>query len=114
MQLPSAWRYSTLHVATALLLPMVLGACGGGNSGDNESAAASDASSAAAAASPLSPEAAIVWTRIATEGNGFTVNGKQTVRYGSGTTWIERTITCSGWLCVGSSRTASTAPSATT
>jgi Peptidase M66 len=82
-------------IATALLLPIALAACGGGSGGENESAAASDAS-AAAATSPLSPEAAIVWTRLATEGNGFTVNGTQTVRYGSGNTWIERSITGGG------------------
>jgi Peptidase M66 len=79
------------RIATALLLPIALAACGGGNGGESESAADGNASSAAAA-SPLSAEAAIVWTRIAVENQAFTVSGTQTVRYGSGTTWIERSI----------------------
>ncbi len=93
---PVRQRYpSNNRIVTALLLPIALGACGGGNSGDNESAAASDAAPAAAA-SPLSAEAAVIWTRIAVESQAFTVSGTQTVRYGSGNTWIERSITDGG------------------
>jgi serine protease len=36
------------------------------------------------------------WTKIADEGQGFTVSGTQTVRYGSGSSWITRSITGSG------------------
>ena len=36
------------------------------------------------------------WTRIASEGASFTVNGTQTVRYGAGTSWIQRSVTNSG------------------
>ena len=43
------------------------------------------------------------WTRIATEGEGFAVSGTQTVRYGSGSTWLLKSVTgggqCSnGWF----------------
>ena len=93
---PSPWRLSALHVATAMLLPMALAACGGsGDENNNEDASAVDGS-ADAQPSPLSAEAAIVWTRIATERQPFTVSGTQTVRYGSGSTWIERSITGGG------------------
>ena len=37
-----------------------------------------------------------VWTVIATEGQAFNVSGTQTVRYGSGTRWITRTVTGGG------------------
>jgi hypothetical protein len=36
------------------------------------------------------------WTRIAGEGESFTVAGTQTVRYGSGSSWITKTVTGSG------------------
>jgi serine protease len=36
------------------------------------------------------------WTKIADENQGFTVNGTQTVRYGSGSSWISRSVTGSG------------------
>ena len=36
------------------------------------------------------------WTRIASEGQSFTVNGTQTVRYGSGSSWITKSVTNSG------------------
>ena len=36
------------------------------------------------------------WTFIADEWQPFTVSGTQTVRYGQGTTWIERSVTGSG------------------
>jgi Peptidase M66 len=84
---------SNNRIATALLLPIMLGACGGGN--ESESAAAVDATSVAAG-SALSAEAAIIWTRIATENQAFTVNATQTVRYGSGSTWTLRSITGGG------------------
>jgi hypothetical protein len=36
------------------------------------------------------------WIRIAAEHESFTVNGTQTVRYGSNTSWIEKTVTSGG------------------
>jgi hypothetical protein len=41
-------------------------------------------------ASAVSPPA--VWTRIAGEGQAFDVGGAQTVRYGSGSAWVTRTV----------------------
>jgi hypothetical protein len=91
---------SNKQIASALLLPIVLGACGGGGSDNSsgnmsENATASD-TTLAAAASLLSPEAAIVWTRIATENQPFSVSGTQTVRYGSGSTWVAQSVIGSG------------------
>lgn len=36
------------------------------------------------------------WTTIAVEGQNFTVNGTQTVRYGAGSSWVTRTVTGGG------------------
>ena len=36
------------------------------------------------------------WSRIAVEGAAFNVSGTQTVRFGSGSSWITRTVTSSG------------------
>jgi serine protease len=36
------------------------------------------------------------WTKIADEGQGFAVDGTQTVRYGSGSYWITRTVSGGG------------------
>jgi hypothetical protein len=36
------------------------------------------------------------WSRIAGEDEGFTVSGTQTVRYGSGSSWITKTVSGSG------------------
>jgi hypothetical protein len=47
---------------------------------------------AAAFAAPATP----TWTRIASEGASFTVSGTQTVRYGAGSSWIQRSVTSSG------------------
>ncbi len=36
------------------------------------------------------------WTKIASEGASFSVSGTQTVRYGAGSTWIQKTVSGSG------------------
>ena len=45
---------------------------------------------------PPPPPPANGWTAVAVEGAAFTVSGTQTVRYGSGTAWIEMSVTGSG------------------
>jgi len=71
---------------------LVLAACGG--SGD----AVSLTSDAAAAKSvrALDSGTGDGWTTIANEGDRFTVPGTQTVRYGSGSTWITMQVNGSG------------------
>jgi serine protease len=53
---------------------------------------------AAAAVSGLAapPPSGTTWSWIATEGQAFSVSGTQTVRYGSGSSWITRTVTGAG------------------
>jgi len=51
---------------------------------------------AGAAVSALSSPPVSGWTTIATEGQDFTVNGTQTVRYGAGSSWVTRTVTGGG------------------
>ena len=40
----------------------------------------------------------VTWTRIAGEWQSFTVAGTQTVRYGTGTSWVQRSVT-NGGIC---------------
>jgi Peptidase M66 len=79
----------------ALLIPFLLSACGGGG-GESSTVAAKSASGSATTAAPDAAAAADAWTTIAVEHQPFTVNGTQTVRYGFGSTWIEKSVTGSG------------------
>ncbi len=46
--------------------------------------------------SPVPPPTSGSWTKIADEGQGFSVSGTQTVRFGAGTSWITQGVTGSG------------------
>ncbi len=46
--------------------------------------------------SSTAPPPASNWTTIANEGQSFTVSGTQTVRYGTGSTWLTKSVTNSG------------------
>jgi hypothetical protein len=69
---------------------LVLTACGGG--GD----AVSPTSAPTAAKSMQALDSGDSWTTVAHEGGRFTVSGTQTVRYGSGSTWITMQVNGSG------------------
>ena len=75
------------HLSAAIL---VLAACGGG--GDP----VSPTSDATAVKNMRALDADDGWTTIAKEGERFTVPGTQTVRYGSGSTWITMQVNGSG------------------
>src|SRR5690349_18696564 len=70
-------------LAGALLLG-VLAACGG----------AGDDAAADERARPLA--AAVPWSRVAVEGGTFVTTGTQTVRFGTGSRWIEKAVTGTG------------------
>jgi Peptidase M66 len=83
----------------ALLIPFLLTACGGGGGGSESSDVAAKSTPGATAPAPGAtgtPAAAETWVSIAVEGQPFTVSGTQTVRYGSGSTWIEKSVTGGG------------------
>ena len=46
----------------------------------------------------VSTSGSVAWTVVASEGQPFSVSGTQTVRYGSGSTWISRSVS-GGGLC---------------
>ena len=50
----------------------------------------------ASSAAPAPPPSTAAWTRIAGEGESFAITGTQTVRYGSGSSWVSRSITSGG------------------
>ncbi|MEY4561557.1 MAG: endoglucanase precursor (endo,4-beta-glucanase)(cellulase) protein, partial [Pseudomonadota bacterium] len=45
---------------------------------------------------PPPPPPAGTWTQIATEGQSFAVTGTQTVRFGAGSSWVQRSVTTTG------------------
>ncbi len=84
---PAAWAVAELVACLALV------GCGG--AGTDETAVDPDATTAAEADPTRSEALAFrpTWTRIAFEGQPFTVSGTQTVRYGSGGNWVQRSVT---------------------
>jgi chitosanase len=69
-----------------------LAACGGGGETD----AAAQTAAAGAQDDERRAALAVTWTRVAGEGQSFTVNGVQTVRYGDGSRWVEKQVSGSG------------------
>lgn len=69
-----------------------LAACGGGG----------DASPDAPSSEPADSEqraqalATSTWTKIASEGQSFTVSGVRTVRYGAGSSWVQKQVSGTG------------------
>src|SRR5689334_17065301 len=88
-----------IEFSLALLTAAVLTACGGGG-GASDSASA-EASSAAAASTDTTSAAAeadskdasalatSTWTKVADEFGSFTLSSARTVRFGSGSSWIQ-------------------------
>ncbi len=83
--LPSARAWAKLISTLFLSLLLLLAACG----------KAPEAEANAATPEELDPTA--TWTRIASEKTTFTVSGTQTVRYGAGSRWVQKSVTSSGW-----------------
>jgi uncharacterized protein YkwD len=71
----------------------VLTACGGG--GDSSSSEPT-ASSADDTTRQVQAATTSTWTRIASEWQSFSVNGVQTVRYGAGSKWVQKSVSGSG------------------
>ncbi len=93
------------HVLSAAFLAAVLSACGGGSGDPAAGTAAGTGATAESVNSgtqaPTARALAVAntnatWTALVTEGSSFTVAGTQTVRYGAGSTWIEKVVTGSG------------------
>jgi PKD repeat protein len=78
-------------IAAQLVLATCLTACGGGG---DESALAEDTASAASDTSGVMVVAlaARPWTKLANEGESFTLGSGTAVRYGSGTAWVTKTV----------------------
>ena len=49
----------------------------------------------------LAEAVAVTWSALANEGADFTVDGTQTVRFGGGTAWVQRSVTSSGSCTTG-------------
>ena len=76
-------------------LVATLAACGGGGSTGGD-ATALDATTASARALDASAAPEGDWVRIADENQTFSVQGTQTVRYGSGSSWIVKSVSDGG------------------
>src|SRR3982750_4596657 len=79
-----------LAVGQALAYMAVAG-CGGGGSGPEDMPPAQPANARRAVLAATES-----WTQIASEGQSFTVSGTQTVRYGAGSNWVQKSVTNSG------------------
>ena len=69
----------------------VLSACGAGAFAQSPTDAV-----AAVEADAAATEETTTWTKIASEGQSFSVSGTQTVRYGANASWITKSVTGSG------------------
>ncbi len=93
-------------VLLGALLPAVLIACGGGSSDPSatDTAATATGIDPSARAATMDTALAVVraaatapsYVTLANEGASFTVDGTQTVRFGAGSRWIEKSVTGSG------------------
>lgn len=84
-----ARRRRRLALAAAFSAVAGLAACGGG--ADTEAA-----QSQGATVDERAQALAVTWTRIAGEGQTFSVTGVQTVRYGADSRWVEKSVSGSG------------------
>ncbi|MBE2245182.1 MAG: hypothetical protein IAE86_20710 [Burkholderiaceae bacterium] len=90
-------RYALLgSIAASSLL---LAACGGG--GDDGAGLESAASTEERQSALAIGDEAMTWTKIAGEGGSFTVAANTVVRYGVGSSWIQKTVSGTGWCTNG-------------
>jgi hypothetical protein len=82
---------SLKRALSACTLGLLLSACGGGDWSSSESAQAEDGKARA-----LSGTFGATYSPLAVEGASFTVVGTRTVRYGSGTSWVIKSVTGTG------------------
>ncbi|MDB5821104.1 MAG: uncharacterized protein JWQ11_4744, partial [Rhizobacter sp.] len=75
----------------------LLAACGGGGAGPSADATPASvtvsADDSAISVHALATTDGTTWTKTADENASFTVSGTQTVRYGSGSNWVTKTVT---------------------
>ena len=84
------------RLAGGALVALVIAGCGGGSGTPSAEPAATTAANPLAAATDAQASADGTTTKIADEGQNFSVSGTQTVRYGSGSSWITRTVSGGG------------------
>ena len=97
--LAAARRASFVFRAAGAVLCLASALAGCGGSADPSSPSVADPASTDARRSTAGVDASAAdtgWTQIATENQTFTVSGTQTVRYGSGSSWIAMTVTGGG------------------
>ena len=83
-------------LAIVSFMAAMLGACGGGDADPSATTQSANAAAKANAASPATSTASStssVWLTLAKENAAFTVRGAQIVRFGSGSAWVEKSVT---------------------
>jgi len=78
--------------ALALACMALLGGCGGGGTDSEEPTATASAVDGTAHATAVTT----TWTKIATEGQSFSVSGVQTVRYGANGSFVTKSVSSTG------------------
>ncbi|MDB0529217.1 glycoside hydrolase family 5 protein [Ralstonia solanacearum] len=90
--LSRCWRFVAVALITTLL-----GACGGGDAEPTASTqATADTTALKAAATSTAASTSSVWLTVAKESAAFTVTGTQTVRFGAGGAWVEKSVSGKG------------------
>lgn len=82
-------------VLTELMASMMLIAACGGSAGEYPSQTSLADPHEAGRAMALAATT-ISWSKVAAEGESFSVSGTQVIRYGAGSSWIEKSVTGSG------------------
>ncbi|MES2944885.1 MAG: DUF1996 domain-containing protein [Pseudomonadota bacterium] len=88
--------FCRINVLWAVLVAALLSACGGGGDDSNAAAAADSSVTQIAAALDSAAEPTQTWSFVARQGLSFTVNATQTVRFGTGTNWISKSVSGTG------------------
>ncbi len=87
-----AFHFPLRAHALTLIAAASLAACGGGSDGDDAAAAAAADDEATTASAQAATTTSTTWQRIAVENQNFTVSTSTQVRFGTGSSWITKTL----------------------
>ncbi|GLU31924.1 glycoside hydrolase family 5 protein [Trinickia caryophylli] len=90
----NAHRYCALAIAS--FMAFMLGACGGGDADTATTAHSANTTAKAVSIGTNASTNSSVWLTIAKENASFKVSGTKALRFGAGSSWVEKSVTGSG------------------